>query len=963
MSYDGGLAVRIVNDQLLDILREHEAKGTFEGAEAIAGMFGSKYNGKTLAVDYEYYDCAYVDGCPKKLSSVFDYVAELLDVYGDFADNRIAFKEFMSELKSCRSLIDSGYTFVEWVYYGENGTEKFTYENGKENYNPDSDDSPSYDYEDEYEDEYDDDEIHCTYTTPDESLYPHYKNLKSASGMFGGFNVVVNSGGTEYSFISFRTALENTDDSEMSALYKRVIDKDVQNYTLHHKAAEIRKLFHVNESVFDFRHDRECEIEQGLMRRAYMMSALRSFAWTVVEYCDTNDMDIADISYEALCDYIELVAERDWLNYDGDSYCRGLCGCSDLHVFYVPDGVSESDKDMLRPGKEDYENFKQMKERFPNYNEILSDVHSLDMLRKDLELIYPAIETLYDYLKEHRDYNKELSGNDADIVYAWCALAMAAREPFFSEDGPPTCFFSQLEGSGVNDSYTSVAAPKAEVKPQAVFDDYEEEDEDAEEFCAEDWEDDGFSFISDTELYEYNGDDETVVIPYGVTAVHDDAFEFSDVESVIIPRSVTKIGNYAFQNCDSLRKIVIPDSVEDIGMSAFEHCGSLERVKLSEGITKIKVSTFEGCSSLESLIIPDGVTEIGAYAFQDCTSLETVILPDSVEVIGDSAFSGCSALRNIIIPSGVTEIGSSAFQGCSSLESISVPYGVTEIKEFSFEDCTDLESVEIPGSVTVIGKHAFQNCSSLKAAIIPYGVTEIGEFAFDRCMSLEKVTIPDTVTKIGTFAFSACSDIGTVKIPESVIEIDNLAFFETDMTAVVERGSYAENYALANRVKYTTDESFVNDDFEVEGAVFVKYNGSDCFVDIPYGITEIDDYAFQNCSDLSAVSIPSTVTKIGHSAFRDCSSLKSIILPDSVTEIDDFAFECCSELKTVILSDNLTRIGSFAFSDCYDLERIIIPESVTEIGDWAFESDITIIGEIGSYAQEYAEEKELDFIG
>ena len=151
MSYDGGLVVKIANKQLLDILKKHDAKGAFEGAGAIVDMFGTKYKGKTLAVDYEYYDCAYVDGCPKNLSSVFNYVTELLDFYGDDADNRTAFKEFLTELKASKSLIDSDYTFVEWIYYGEDSTEKFTYENGTENYDSDCEED-SYDC-DGYDDE------------------------------------------------------------------------------------------------------------------------------------------------------------------------------------------------------------------------------------------------------------------------------------------------------------------------------------------------------------------------------------------------------------------------------------------------------------------------------------------------------------------------------------------------------------------------------------------------------------------------------------------------------------------------------------------------------------------------------------------------------------------------------------------------------------------------------------------
>ena len=88
------------------------------------------------------------------------------------------------------------------------------------------------------------------------------------------------------------------------------------------------------------------------------------------------------------------MANKDWLNYDGDTYCQGLCSGSDLHVYFVPDGVTQADKKKLLPSKEDKDRVKQMKEKFPSYREILSEVHSLNALRKDLAYIYPAVKAL-----------------------------------------------------------------------------------------------------------------------------------------------------------------------------------------------------------------------------------------------------------------------------------------------------------------------------------------------------------------------------------------------------------------------------------------------------------------------------------------------------------------------------------------------------------------------------------------
>jgi hypothetical protein len=114
----------------------------------------------------------------------------------------------------------------------------------------------------------------------------------------------------------------------------------------------------------------------------------------------------------------------------------GLCTGGDLHVFFVPAEITSTDKKLLEPTQEDKDDAERMKQTFPNYHMIFDEVHSLDDLRDDLNYIYPAVKIIYDKLSKNRDRNEELSGIEADIVYSWIALALAAKEPFYTEDGP-----------------------------------------------------------------------------------------------------------------------------------------------------------------------------------------------------------------------------------------------------------------------------------------------------------------------------------------------------------------------------------------------------------------------------------------------------------------------------------------------------------------------------------------------
>ena len=273
---------------------------------------------------------------------------------------------------------------------------------------------------------------------PDESLYPHYASIKRVLNIFPG--AIVNQWGTEFEFEKFSSMLDtwstDTEFMESKPLLQKIYDLNPAGYTLGETAKCMMKLFRVDKDVFVAEDDREAELSRGLMRKAYMMSALRSFAWTLAHYCKEHNETPDTIDNSVPSQIANFVASRDWLNYDGNTYCKGLCSGSDLHVYFLPDKITAADKKRFLPSQEDFERVRKMKKTQPSYNEILCEVHSLEALRKDLEYIYPAIEILYDDLVEDRDTSTPLEGNESEIVYAWIALATAAEGPFFSKDGP-----------------------------------------------------------------------------------------------------------------------------------------------------------------------------------------------------------------------------------------------------------------------------------------------------------------------------------------------------------------------------------------------------------------------------------------------------------------------------------------------------------------------------------------------
>ena len=116
--------------------------------------------------------------------------------------------------------------------------------------------------------------------------------------------------------------------------------------------------------------------------------------------------------------------------------------------------------------------------------------------------------------------------------------------------------------------------------------------------------------------------------------------------------------------------------------------------------------------------------------------------------------------------------------------------------------------------------------------------------------------------------------------------------------------------------------------------------------------------------------------KNGLSAGRKCSVCGEVLteqsviesgkcywLPDSLIEIEEEAFEGLP-VQQIVLSDSTTTIGNRAFKGCEQLLLVIIPETVTEIGDDAFDGcgDVCIMAPSGSYAEQYAQDNNLNFV-
>lgn len=420
------------------------------------------------------------------------------------------------------------------------------------------------------------------------------------------------------------------------------------------------------------------------------------------------------------------------------------------------------------------------------------------------------------------------------------------------------------------------------------------------------------------------------------------------------------------------RNIVVPEGIVAISDCAFDNTG-IKRIKLPSTLRKLG-SAFQGCDQLEEIIIPEGVTEIEPYTFNECRSLTKALLPSTIEKIGSSAFSECYKLSDINIPDKVSSIGDSAFS-CCNLHTMIIPNGVRIIEAYTFDSCENLCELVLPAGLEEISKSAFSSCVSLQTVVIPSTVHTIYGSAFCYCRSLHDVTLLSTETEIVSGAFDNCPALkdkdgftiinntlykyegkgGDVVVPEGVTAIADDVF--TEVRSIKRMG--LRQITLPSTLRKIGNNVF-------EGC----YEITD--ITIPDSVTSIGDNAFQYCKKLSSVLLSAELEEIGSSAFNGCISLEQICIPTKVTYIGKDAFRGCRVLKVIaveegnmtyssmdgmlmnkscdaiifvpsgkglveyVVPSNVKTISSHAFIDCEALEKFVIPASVENVGDEAF---------------------------
>jgi hypothetical protein len=221
------------------------------------------------------------------------------------------------------------------------------------------------------------------------------------------------------------------------------------------------------------------------------------------------------------------------------------------------------------------------------------------------------------------------------------------------------------------------------------------------------------------------------------------------------------IGAGEFRNRKDICEVVISDSVQEIGDNAFEGCENLEKMNIP-GIEEWQELDGTPCYACYGWDLFDYYLHIGRDILKG-TKIEQQYFNKHE---GTFYYMGCllkAVCEELRVREDTINIAWGAFQGVRKI--ILPPIG-----EYSSASISDWTAVE------------YRSC--IEEIIFEDGVKAINDCCFEDLTSLRRVVIPESVVDIGDDIFGYDNDL-----------ISNVTWY-------VKKGSYAEEYAQENEIKY-----------------------------------------------------------------------------------------------------------------------------------------------------------------
>lgn len=220
-----------------------------------------------------------------------------------------------------------------------------------------------------------------------------------------------------------------------------------------------------------------------------------------------------------------------------------------------------------------------------------------------------------------------------------------------------------------------------------------------------------------------------LIIEEGITQINSRRFLGSSaLESVSLPKTITNLGEYAFENCQSLKEILVDDENENFK--------STDGVLYTKNMQTLLI--YPANRENTDFSIPETVRSFGDYAFDYSQNLENITIPAGLRSMGEyEPFYCAKSIKNFDVATGNGYYASK--DGCLYSKGLK--------KLIKYTIAGEDKSVTIDGS-TIINDNAFYNSANLEEVVLKNSVSEIGYMAFYNCDKLSKLTIENSECKI-----------------------------------------------------------------------------------------------------------------------------------------------------------------------------------------------------------------------
>ena len=451
-----------------------------------------------------------------------------------------------------------------------------------------------------------------------------------------------------------------------------------------------------------------------------------------------------------------------------------------------------------------------------------------------------------------------------------------------------------------------------------------------------------------------------ILLPQTVKTIRYGAFDnCAGLREIELPAAVTSIEDYAFAECQALNTIKVNGAVPaTLGEGVFTKNAGLRIYVPTASVDAYKTAWAEyrdyivgdyayKTNKVVTVTKPDELAEkLGLTVDYGFTGLKYADEPryvqgnyakyDSLTIYGplgnvDLAviryLAGCDAyedggkatdgrLRYLNLYNASIRETSDDYNYYSDPMMSGQRYCISEdnkLPAYLFQGCTALETVILPKSLRDMDGRIFGGCTGLKQLAVTSGLDDYDSklyfdglidypletlvFTGDKpAQSNRKTPWGQTISNVYTKQSQLGDYLGQTYLTQNASSITA----PLDDDAVVD--------ALAENGYFFPDEYL---QIERLGRLFTGNDKITRFEDFRqfYNVRELDNGAFQQCTNLRVIALPDSVKLIRRAAFNACSSLDTIyISTDSVPELETNAFMSLPHDFRILVPKNLCKI-------------------------------------------------------